>query len=204
MFYDELSELLAIMQTLNDTVILRGDLNCPGMSGQALNESLPAVNFSQLVKSATRDDQILDIIAVSDNCLQKISGTVVIDSNNVSDHTLVITNIQTSANLKPSKVTKTYRDFNHCNFKLLEELLNNSELILNPATSVEQFVCQMDYVVNRMLDVVAPFRTVTRTVNKGGSLNFLNSAAAAAKRRRRALERRWRASKLPNDKTAYR
>ena len=92
---------------------------------------------------------------------------MVIDSNNVSDHALV-TNIQTSAYLKPSKVIKTYRDFNHCDFKLLDELLGNSELIVNPATSVEQYVCQMDCVVNRMLDVVAPFRIVTRTMNKGG------------------------------------
>ena len=160
------------MQTLNDTVMLCDDLNCPGISGQVLNE-LSAVNFRQLIKSAICEDQILDIIAVSDSCLQKISGVVVIDSNNVSDHALVITNIQTSAYLQPSRVTKTYRDFNNCNFKLLDELLGNSELIvITNSTSVEQYVCQMDYVVNRMLYVAAPFGTVTRTVNKGKSLHF--------------------------------
>ena len=67
-FLDELTDVVTSIYTAsNDQLVLCGDVNCPGVDGTCVDDSLASLldslGLDQLVTSPTRDDSLLDILA---------------------------------------------------------------------------------------------------------------------------------------------
>jgi len=73
----------------------------------------------------------------------------------------------------------------------------------NPASTADEFACQLADLVKSELDAVAPVGTLYRRPSKKSTW-WLSSEAIAAKRHRRKLERTWRSSGLDRDRVACR
>jgi len=97
-FIDELTSIIASLSVdCSDNIILCGDLNCLGVDSthvdDRLERALDALDLTQFVNSATRGDNLLDVLASSSSTL--VSGVKVDDAGLLSDHRLVTANLTT-------------------------------------------------------------------------------------------------------------
>lgn len=206
LFYDQLSDYLSeICSTQSSPVILCGDYNCPGNKPGTITKKLEDIldshNFTQHVHKPTRQNNLLDILAT--NTPHLINSTSVISSHNISDHSLV----KSSLNLtkpRPPTVTNKWRPLKHIDFSLLEHSLSTSELITNPASDIDDYIRQIDSVVLKELDKIAPERIVKRAFRPLPSDIFLSKEAVAAKKKRRRLERLWNRTGCDTIRKQYR
>jgi hypothetical protein len=79
-----------------------------------------------------------------------------------------------------------------------------SELASEATSDVNIYVHRLEETVNKLLDVHAPSKIITRNLNKNNRINFLTPAVSKSKKNRRRLERIWRRSKLPDSLRDYR
>jgi len=91
-FFDELSDAIgAVVAGSSDPLLLCGDLNCPGTVSSAVDARLTDVfttfRLTQLVHSATRDTNLLDMV-VTDSTVA-VTNVQVSDAGLASDHRLV-------------------------------------------------------------------------------------------------------------------
>ena len=68
-----------------------------------------------------------------------------------------------------------------------------SDLFIAPEQTVDAYVQQIDSIINRILDKLAPLRCFNKCVGKKVN-RWLSQEAVVAKRIRRRLERRWKAT----------
>ena len=71
--------------------------------------------------------------------------------------------------------------------------VTKSDLFIAPEQTVDAFVQQIDSIINRILDKLAPLRCFKKCVGKKVN-RWLSQEAVVAKRIRRRLERRWKAT----------
>ena len=95
-FLDERADVVTSIYTAsNDRLVLCGDVNCPGVDGTCVDDSLVSLLDSlgpdQLVASPTRDDNRLDILAT--DAVESLSDVEIDDSGCISDHRLVHANL---------------------------------------------------------------------------------------------------------------
>ena len=94
-FLGELADVVTYIYTAsNDRLVLCGHLNCPGVNGTCVDDSLASLldslGLDQLVTSPTRDDNLLDILAT--DTVESLSDVEVDDAGCISDHWLVHAN----------------------------------------------------------------------------------------------------------------
>lgn len=205
-FFNELTDLiLEISNNFVSTILICGDLNCPGVlpdtPAHQLSEALDSINFTQYINQPTRLNNLLDIFATDSASF--INSVSVLDSGNISDHSLIKAQLQASK--QPSQFTLSHsRSLKNVDFIKLDETLCNSELLSNPASNTEAYVQQINMIVNAELDLVAPLRTRRHVVRVSPIDAFLSPAALAAKRNRRKLERVWLRTNKERDRLEYR
>jgi len=203
-FIDELTGIIASLSVdCNDNIILCGDLNCPGVDSthvdDRLERALDALDLTQFVNSATRGDNLLDVLASSTSTL--VSGVKVDDAGLLSDHRLVSANL--TIRCPKANVAYSWRKLRDVDTRQFEAALRQSELFLTPATTTDAFTDQLTRVVTSQLDAIAPIRHSSRRPPKPIS-KWLSTEAVAAKRERRRLERRWLSTRDDRDRLKYR
>ena len=93
LFFDELADLLyAVTTTTGQDIVVCGDLNCHGDDQSTVDIRLTAVldslNLCQLVRSPTRNNNLLDVLACTDGH-HLVHDVDVDEAGGVSDHRLV-------------------------------------------------------------------------------------------------------------------
>ena len=192
-FYNELADYLTEVSCIDSKpIVLCGDLNCPGVQSTAiaskLQVTLDSLNFIQHVTLPTRNNHILDILASNDTSL--VTSISIVSSHHISDHSLIKALLHVS---KPSAsaIHRQYRQLHKIDFNLFDNALYTSQLINDPADTVDDYVRQINTVVINELDKVAPLKTVKRILKQLPCDAFLSTEARVAKRQRRRLERLW-------------
>lgn len=165
---DLLEDSVTNVLPISDQIILIGDINIDllKLHNNACNlfyNFLESVNLTQIVQKATRITKtsrtLIDIIAVSNKNLVA-SDVEHIDMHSVSDHQLVVCNMNISVPKGKPKNIK-YRDFKHLNIDhFRNDLCNlNWQQILD-TNDVNQKVNLLTDNVLYLFDMHAPFRTV--------------------------------------------
>ena len=207
-FVDELADIVASLSSdCSDDVLLCGDVNCPGLDHSSVDVELADCfqSLTQLVGEPTRcvpagsTAHLLDVLATSRPAI--VNDVKVSDADFLSDHRLVSATVATRV-VKPV-VTRASRNIRSIDTAKFDSALRQSELFSRPATTVDSFVEQLDAVLTRLLDDMAPVRLRRRRDPKPTS-KWLSDDAIASKRRRRRLERRWRKSGAEADRQIYR
>ena len=111
-FLDELLDVVTSFYTAsNDQFVLCGDVNCPGVDGTCVDNSLASMldslGLDQLVTSPTCDDNLMDILATDTS--ESLSDVEIDDAGCISDHRLVHANLAFSV---PTTrvITSTFRN----------------------------------------------------------------------------------------------
>ena len=98
-FRDELADIVSsICASSNDSLLLCDDLNCAGAESSSIDDNLEFVldslGLDQLVRSPTREDRLLDVLAI--DARDAVSGVHVDDAGCISDHRLVLAKVKFS------------------------------------------------------------------------------------------------------------
>ena len=150
-------------------------------------------------KGDTRDN-LLDLVITTDSS-SLVADVNVIDSHFLSDHRLVICDLNIGR-VKSPPVTRQTRNIRGIDRDDFQRRLHESEIFTKPADSADEFLDQIETVTSALLDTVAPIRSVHCPNTMAN--RRLSPEAAEAKRDRRQLERRWKATNKDHDKQAYR
>ena len=181
-FVNELADVIAALAAgSSDNIIVCGDLNCPGVDvlhpDDKLTDVFDSFGMSQLVRSPTRDDNVLDVLASGNPTA--VFDVKVCDAGHVSDHRLITASVVVRT--PRPKTRYTARNIKAVDPSKFEEALRASVLFSNHATTVDAFVEQLEDVVTETLDRMAPIRTGVRRLPKSTS-RWLSQEAVAAKR----------------------
>ena len=117
-----------------------------------------------------------------------VSNVAVIESHQLSDHKLIIGDLQVKRTKLPSTTYK-YHDIKHIDVDDFRRRILSSSLFDQLDYFVDAYLDLMEQVVVNALDAVAPLRTGKRPGGKG-SYRWLSADAVSAKQNRRRLERR--------------
>jgi len=203
-FIDELGNLIAaIVVGSNDRLMLCGDLNCGNPDGgldARLLDVLTEFGLTQYVAEPTRDDRLLDVIAADDGV--RVTDVRVGESFGISDHQLVTAVLPRPAVVQCPVRVISHRKYNRLDPAVFEARLRTSSLFSAPATEINEFADQMKREVVAALDEICPLRTRRRRLPRHRR-SPLSPETVASKRRRRYLERRWRRTRDPNDRTLF-
>ena len=158
--------------------------------------------MTQYVRSPTRDNNLLDVLAYSDD-RKFIHDVTVDDAGRVSDHRLV--KAMFAVGMKRwTPISYQFRPLNAMNFSEFEHSILSSSLFTAPSDKADTFSDQLCDVVSSTLEKLAPLKTVTRATSGKYINRFLSSEAIEAKQKRRRLERCWKITGADSDRRAYR
>ena len=206
LFFEQLSDLLtSLVSASTDHIVVCGDLNCPGADQSSVDPRLDDIfdtfGMNQHVKQATRENNLLDVLATHSTLVVK--NIRVDDAGMVSDHRLIVATLQMPVTPIVPAVPVASRRINNIDLEKFQASLRESALFTNPSTTVDGFAQQIQDIVTEELDKVAPLKTTRRRPSKPIT-KFLSPAAKSAKRERRRRERIWKSTKLESDRVAYR
>ena len=206
LFFEQLSDLLtSLISTSTDHIVVCGDLNCPGTDQSSVDPRLDDIfetfGLNQHVRQATRENNLLDILATHSTLVVK--NVRVDDAGMVSDHRLIIATLQMPVTPIVPAVPVASRRINNIDLEKFQASLRESALFTNPSTTVDGFAQQIQDIVTEELDKVAPLKITRRRPSKPIT-KFLSPAAKSAKRERRRRERTWKSTNLESDRVAYR
>ena len=140
---------------------------------------------------------------MASNDTSLITSVSVINSHHISDHSLIKSSL--TVNKLSSIITfRHWRPLRKVDFSELDNALHESELIQNPTDNVDDYVRQIDEIVLKELDKVAPLKTSRRVQRPLPCDMFLSSEAVEAKRQRRRLERLWKRTDNEDIRQRYR
>jgi len=201
LFHNELSSLLSeILVTVDsDRLMICGDLNCPGTTECTVADQLTTVlnsfGLTQLITKPTRFgatcNNLLDV-SITGAESTVLSNIDVCSSHELSDHCLVKCTLNQKLNRR-QLVTFQNRRMKQLDVGRFRAEVIKSDLFIAPEQTVDAFVQQIDSIINRILDKLAPLRCFKKCVGKKVN-RWLSQEAVVAKRIRRRLERRWKAS----------
>ena len=204
-FIDELSDFLSYCATsFGQRVLLCGDVNFSGNSGDVDDELLTLLRehgFIQLVNEPTRNNNILDVIAVYGEEVKMYSDVNVLDLGPPFDHKLVSCKIKLCIE-QQSEVKQSFRDLKNIDVLRFRQL-SSSTLFSDPAESADEFANQIEIVGSEIMDQLAPLKTKFKTKRKRPQI-WLTDEAIKAKRQRRRLERKWKSSGNEETRQEYR
>ena len=137
-FVEELSDFLSFgTSSQKQKLLLCGDFNMPGSPETVDDDVITMLDehgFIQLVKNPTREENILDLIAISEECTGIISQVTVRDVGPPFDHRLVGCTLNVDLTRQPH-VKYTFRDLKRIDLCKLKHMFSESTLFSDPADS---------------------------------------------------------------------
>ena len=198
------SFITEISTTTAGKLVVTGDFNVhmDNLNKPETNKfitSISSVGLHQFVQSPThRLGHTLDLVLArpEDNL---VSDCIVHDIS-MSDHYAVHFTLNRSKPCPPKSFSKT-RNFQHIDMEALSAAFSDKLKPLLLLHNVNDQAQLFGDTVTTILDDFAPVRTRTRVCRH--KTPWYNDAVHKARRVKRRLERQWRKSKLPDDRTAY-
>ena len=195
MFFDEFTDLLELNASSSGRLMIVGDFNFhwenkDDLDTQHMNEILDSFNLTQHVSEPTREGHILDwIITRSDDTLV----TNVEVSTPIADHSSV--NVLLNLKKPPlPKKTISYRQYKKIDKEEFKLDLEQSDLIVHPADSLDELIDQYNRTLTMLIDKYAPLKTKTITVRP--TVPWYSEKIADLRKKRKLCEKRWRQNKL--------
>jgi hypothetical protein len=212
-FSDEFAELLVLIGLHHNNRLVICDFNLPGDSQCTCDDSLTALldtlGYQQMVTSPTRHDpatgkdNILDLLITHHPLSQQpVSNVQILDSHDLSDHSLVACELSTRR-FKAPATKYSYRPIRNVDPIMFESKLRDADVFVNPAKSVDEMVRQLEEAVTGILNELAPVRVGHRPNSRKGA-RWLSAEAISAKRLQRKLERLWKETGSETVRVEYR
>ena len=101
---------------------------------------------------------------------------------------------------KPQTKTISYRPYKKINLEAFKNDIRSSELIQKQATSASALSSQFNQVLTKLVDKHAPLKTM---ISPKPHCEWLNQDILIAKQTKRRLERAWKKSKTPFNRSMY-
>ena len=139
-----------------------------------------------------------------DLCITRSASQIlssIFPSDGLSDHLTVIAELQGDLHRHTAKKQITYRRINQIDINNFKTDIVKSQLITNPKLSADSLYKQFHDTLSSILNTYAPLKT--KSVFPKLPNPWITSAIQAAKRTRRYLERVWRKSRFPSDRSKY-
>jgi Reverse transcriptase (RNA-dependent DNA polymerase)/Endonuclease-reverse transcriptase len=204
-FFDELSALIDFFDAEPGELIICGDFNCPGdivgTVDSRLTDIISDAGYSQFVNTATRLDNLLDLVIAHADV--RIIGTPSVTDISYSDHRLVSFDLNLPVTRVP-RVTFSCRSMKKLDCTSFEHRVRSCKIFTAPPASVDDFVSLMNDNILQVLDDLVPASTRTKRVSAKPSAIWMTPGAISAKRTSRRLERRYHNSRTITNYTAYR
>ncbi len=202
-FLEDFSALVEFFQGLAPDTVFIGDFNID------LNKSSTDITNYKGVLASFNLKQHVDFLThlrggILDHLISP-SGSGLIHkvciSDCFSDHMCLSAILNcTSPNIEPP-TTITYRQFQKINMSKLKDDLSKSDLIIKPESSLDSLFDQYQSTLNDLLDLHAPIKTKKLTHQP---VKWFTPEVRDAKRQKRRLERIWRRTKSPADRSKFR
>ena len=122
-------------------------------------------------------------------------------SDGLSDHLTVRIDLWLQIKSSPEKANITFRPINKIDVDTLHMDLSNSDLLMHPKTSLLGLTYQFSETLSHLLDKHAPKQTKMTQLRPPSP--WMSLEIILAKRRRRYLERVWRRTRSPLDRSRY-
>ena len=122
-------------------------------------------------------------------------------TDGLSDHHYVIIYLWLQVGSRSRKKITTFRPINKININTLHDDLANSDLLIKPKSTLCELVNQYNETLSKLLDKHAPKQT--KSVQVRPPSPWMYNDIIVAKRRRRYLERIWRRTRSPIDRSRY-
>ncbi|XP_068741907.1 uncharacterized protein [Montipora capricornis] len=198
LFLDEFSYFLEGLVLALSALLVAGDFNfhVDDQEDDDARRFLQVLELHDLTQHVSHSTHkyvyTLDLIITRAN--DDLVGKCFVHDPLISDHLAAHVSLRL-AKLPPERRTMSYRRIHAIDFHELCRDLENSSLVRDAETSdLSDFVNKYSNTLKSLLDTYAPLRTKTITLRPTAS--WYNDEIRSEKRRRRALERRWRSSKL--------
>ena len=163
-----------------------------------LRNCLDTAGLKQHVSEPTHvSGHILDLVMTRKD-INLVSSTMV--GSFISDHGSVHCDLSCHKPKIP-KTQITYRNFKGINSSDFSTDIQNSVLVMQPEESLKDLVDQYNSTLSDALDRHAPKKT--KSIMLRPSVPWTNDDIFQAKRERRRVERRWRKTKLADDRDAF-
>jgi hypothetical protein len=203
LFFSEFSTYLESLSIASGRVIIVGDFNfhlesCTENSSLMFTDLTTSVGLKQHVSSPTHTSgHLLDLVLSrpSDNV---VHSTKV--SSLISDHHAIHCSLNVSRPPLPQK-TITYRNLKKLDMEEFQACLQQTPLLLNPSSSLDDLLNQYNTSISNVLDKLAP--TKTRTVTLRPVAPWYNDSIHESRKLRRKAEATWRSSGLQVHKEIY-
>ena len=205
LFFDDFISFLDYLLSLSSDPIIVGDLNIDpsrhATSYKRYSDILSGLNLKQSVNIMTHlQGGILDhfITAAGSDLLSKR----ICINDCITDHLCMLAHINVSFFINNKPTVTSFRKFNKIDLASLKQDLASCDLITNPCvSSCIDLYDQYHSSLVSLLDKHAPICTKTsrRQSEKWLCAEFFN-----AKRLKRRLERNWRRTKTPLDRSKFR
>ncbi len=122
-------------------------------------------------------------------------------SDGLSDHLTVLIGLWLQIKSFPKKANITFRPINKIDLDTLHMNLSNSYILMHPKTSLLDLTDQFSETLSHLLDKHAPKQT--KMIQPRSPSPWMSLEIILAKRRRRYLERVWRRTRSPLDRSGY-
>ena len=208
-FLDELDVFLSYQMTKGDTVVLTGDFNFHYEKSNSNNDKLAVLTssygLSQFVVGSTHKlGHTLDLIFANKHEFD-LPSVKSIDID-MSDHYPILFNLPCYNNTaKPSAKTLKCRNIKSIDRPVFSQNLRNSidcklQCVSGDINFCEHYKIFSECAVSE-LDKLAPIKTISTSNTTQPS--WMDAEYKQERILRRRLERSWKASRLPHDKTLY-
>ena len=140
----------------------------------------------------------LDMFITRSNCkhVEAVSS-----SDGLSNHLTVLIDLWLQIKSSPEKANITFRPINIIDLDSLHMELSHSDILMHPKTSLLELTAQFSETLSHLLDKHPPKQTKVTQPRPTSPLVSLE--IILAKRRRRYLERVWRRTRSPLDRSRY-
>ena len=196
-FFNELSNMLDIVDLLPEESVVCGDFNAPGSSQSSvdtrLQQQLSDRNYCQHVTSSTRkqNGNILDLVIARSGLIT--TSSVKISEVAFSDHNLVTFDVNIAA--PPARIQSfSFRDINKIDTKVFMSTIIQSPIWLSPPQPVDEYYCQFKSDVTAALDKLAPLKHRTKRVGTKPTASWMTDEVRELKTYARRLERRFKSN----------
>ena len=130
-----------------------------------------------------------------------INIKTIFPTDGLSDYHCVIIDLCLHAGSRSRKKKFTFRPINKININTLHDDIANSDILIKPKSTLCELINQYNETLNKLLDKHASKQT--KSVQVRPPSPWMSNEIFVAKRRRRYLERIWRRTRSPIDRSRY-
>ena len=201
--FDEFPNFLENTLQFQDEHYIFGDFNIhldkPSVNTRSFLDILDTFSLHQHVTFPTHIyGHWLDLFITRSNCkhVKAISS-----SYGLSDHLTVLIDLWLQIKSSPEKANITFRPINKIDLDTPHMDLSNSDLLIHPKTSLLEITDQLSETLSHLLEKHEPKQTKMTQLRPHSP--WMSLEIIPAKRRRRYLERVWRRTRSPLDRSRY-